>query len=341
MSRKRGFKSVVRDSDWEAVSPENRQLMDDFLEYKKTGDRSETTINQYRYMLRIFFAWNVIGTNNTFFTDIKKREFVRFFTYLKNTLNASSNRVYSLKSVLSSLSNFIEDILDDEYSNYKNVVKNIEIATREPILEKTVLNRKSVTRCLNRLVDDGHFQIACFMALGVCCGARLSELLRFKADYFKPEYIVFDCMYKTPEKIITKGKGREGKLLYKYTFVEPFTKYYKLWMAERQIKGIDCEYLFVCRDKYATEWHQASQSTTARWAKVISDYMNCEFYFHSLRHLWCTELKRKGLPDSVIQQLQGWSDASMINIYSDLDMDDMISKYFDKNGVRKDLKKNV
>ena len=55
------------------------------------------------------------------------------------------------------------------------------------------------------------FQEACALSLAMESGARKAE---FKVDFFKPEYIVHGSLYRTPEKIKTKGRG--GKMLNKY-----------------------------------------------------------------------------------------------------------------------------
>lgn len=335
MGRTTSYNNVVTPELWDGVNKQNKRLLEDFLDYKRSCDKSPNTIHQYFQVIRIFMVWNKLNNDDKFFVDLKKRDFIKFFNYLITDLKSSPNRILTVKSILSSLGNYIENILDDEYVNYKNIVKNIETVDRQPIREKTILTQDQIDKCLDKLVKDGRIQIACYMALAAASGARKSELLRFKCDYFKDENIVFGCLYKTPEKISTKGRGSRGKLLYKYTFVKQFKPYYDLWMKERKLLGIESEYLFVT--KRGSEWSQANVSNADNWATIISKYLGCNFYFHSLRHLWTTNLKRKNLPDAVIQQLQGWADPSMINVYSDLDIEDILGDYFDENGI-KDVK---
>lgn len=336
MGRTTSYNIIISPELWSKVSKQNKNLLDDFLAYKKSSDKSPNTIHQYFQVLRIFFVWNYSNNDNKFFVDIKKRDYVRFFNYLVTDLKSSPNRIITVKSILSSLCNYIENILDDEYPTYKNNVKNIETVAKQPVREKTIIEQKDLERLLKKLIKEKKFQTACYVALAAASGSRKSELLRFKCDYFKPENIVFGCLYKTPEKVVTKGKGSRGKLLYKYTFVNQFKPYFDLWMKEREKLGIDNEYLFVV--KRDGKWEQASIHNANSWARMITQTTGIEFYFHSLRHLWTTELKRKNLPDMVIQQLQGWASADMINVYSDLDIEDVLGNYFDENGVKEDIK---
>ena len=85
-------------------------------------------------------------------------------------------------------------------------------------------------------------------------------------------------------------------------------------------------------------YEQAGVHNAHNWASIISKYMGSNnFYFHSCRHYWCTELKRQKLPDDVIKELQGWS-SDMISTYSDLSVEETLADYFDENGVKTDIK---
>ena len=95
------------------ISQENKDLMNDFLEYLQSIDRAATTIKVYRNNLEIFFVWNLQNNNNKSFVDLSKREIAKFQNYALNTLGWGSARMKNVKSALSSLSTYIEDILDD------------------------------------------------------------------------------------------------------------------------------------------------------------------------------------------------------------------------------------
>jgi len=49
-------------------------------------------------------------------------------------------------------------------------------------------------------------------------------------------------------------------------------------------------------------------------------------------------LKKYNIPDSVIVGIVGWKTASMLQVYNDSTVDDEIGKYFDEDGVKKDIK---
>ena len=337
MGRTTIYNSIVSDELWKEVNNENKILLRDFIDYKRSSDKSPNTLYQYESIIKLFFVWNLQNNENKFFVDMKKREFIRFFNYMVTELKASPNRIITVRATLSSLSNYIEDILDEEYEDFRNIVSKIETVSKTPVRTKTILTQEQVDACLKRLVEDEKYQIACYLALAISSGARKSELLRFKCDYFKDENIVFGCMYKTPEEIKTKGRGSRGKMLYKYTFVKQFKPYLDLWMKYRKENNIESEWLFVInRD---SGYEQAEVHNADNWADVINRYMGFDvFYFHCCRHFFTTTLRASGLPDKVIQRIIGWSNSELIDIYDDNDIEDSFSDYFDENGVRSDIK---
>lgn len=128
----------------EQCNKENIELVNDFLDYLVSIDRSKKTIFNYKNDLEIFMIWNLEYNNNKFFVDITKREFVKFQKHTLEEWNWSSNRIRRVKSVISSLSNYIENMLDDEYENYRSVIKKIESPVKENVREKTVFTKDEV-----------------------------------------------------------------------------------------------------------------------------------------------------------------------------------------------------
>lgn len=333
MGRTTVYNNIVSESLWNEVLKDNKDLLKEFIEYKNNTNKADKTVYQYEQMLRIFFVWNLKSNGNKFFIDLKKREAIKFIGYLMNDLKSSSNRITMFKSVLSSFANFIENIYDEDYPNYKNIYKSMDVGVKQTIREKTILSDEQITSVLDELVARKKYQAACAFSLALGSGARKSELTRFKAEYFKDEYIICDSLYETPEEIKTKGRSKQGKMLKKYTIVSIFKPYFELWMNERKEKGIESEWLFVGKSK--GEYVQAGVDTFNNWAELISKILGEPFYFHSTRHYWTTDLKRKGLPDDVIQKLQGWSSSEMLNLYNDDHGKVDFSKYFSKEGIKK------
>ena len=313
------------------VNPENMRLLEDFLTYLRSIQRSETTIAGYRSDAEIAFVWALQNNGNKFFVNWTKRDIVAFQNWMLNTNSNSPARVRRVKSVLSSLSNYIENVLDDEYNGFRPIVRKIENPINQKTQEKTVLSDEQCEYLLNTLMEKGWYEKACCVALAFYSGRRKSELVRFKVSYFNEENIIFGSLYKTPEKLKTKGRGN-GKMLYCYTLAKEFKPYFDAWMRYREENGIESEWLFPDRDD--TSKH-LDATTLNSWANSYSRILGVPFYFHCARHRFSTALHEAGIPDSVIKEIIGWDSLEMVSIYVDSSADDEIGKYFDEDGIKK------
>lgn len=318
----------------EQCNKENIELVNDFLDYLVSIDRSKKTIFNYKNDLEIFMIWNLEYNNNKFFVDITKREFVKFQKHTLEEWNWSSNRIRRVKSVISSLSNYIENMLDDEYENYRSVIKKIESPVKENVREKTVFTKDELQLLLDILVEKGRLDQACMLSMCMCNGRRKSELPRMKVEYFNNDNIIYGSLFRTPETVTTKGRGSKGKQLIIYTLEKPFRPYLDLWMKYREENGIESEWLIPKKEngKYVNE--QVPISTMDSWADSFSNILGKPFYWHSLRHHFTTSLSESNIPDSVIQDIVGWNSADMVRLYDDTLADAKFGKYFGENGIK-------
>jgi len=329
MARSSVYNSITSEENWAQVNKENKSLLSEFLEYLKSTDKSALTVLNYDSDLRIIFTWCLLENDNKPFPTFTKRDIIKCQSYLLNEMNLGSSRVRRMKSTMSSLSNYIENVLDEEYKEFRNIVNKIPHPAKNEVREKTIMSDEQIDNLLNYLVEKKEYQKACVLALAIASGARKSELLRFKVSYFTDENIIYGSLYKTPEKIKTKGRGKIGKLLQKYILVSKFKPFLDLWMAEREELGITNDELFVT--KGAEGYEVLSQSSLNSWAKYFSKIINEDFYFHCCRHYFTTALCKANIPNEVIKDVIGWSSTALIDVYNDTDIDEELGKYF-KNG---------
>lgn len=292
------------------VNPDNVRLKQDFIAYLQSVQRSPKTIAGYSNDIDIFWVWNLQNNGNKFFPKISKRDYAAYQHWLINENGNSPARVRRLKSAISSLSNYVENILDDEdeFKDFRSTVRKIENPAMQQVRKKTVWSDEALDKLLDDLLASGQNKKACGGAL-----------------------------YKTSEPIQTKGFGL-GKYIYCYTLAKKFKPYFDAWMAERQKLGIECEWLFPA----GTTSEQMSDTTLNSWANTFSRMTGEDFYWHSLRHYFTTHLAKLGLPDNVIQDIVGWESADMVRVYKDLSAEEQISQYFDENGeIRSDAQKSL
>ena len=122
MGRKTVYNAITSDEKIAQINKKNMELVNDFLDYMRSIDRAPTTIKNYRADLLVFFCWCLEHLDNKYFVDLTKREIARFQSYALTEWGWSSNRTRNVKSVLSSLSNYIENILDDEIKGFKPII---------------------------------------------------------------------------------------------------------------------------------------------------------------------------------------------------------------------------
>lgn len=279
MPRKTQRNEITNTALLAQVNPQNVELLRDFLDYLRSVQRSETTIAGYENDIQIAWVWCLQHNGNKFFVDWTKRNIIAYQNWMLNENGNSPARVRRLKAALSSLSNYIESVLDDEYKDFRNIINKVENPVNRPVREKTVWDDDALEQLLNELIDKKEYEKACVLALGIYSGRRKAELCRFKVSDFDDANLVCDgALYKSAP-IKTKGRGG-GKYICCYTLAKKFKPYFDAWIAERQRIGLESEWLFPAAGNCA---EQISIGTLNSFANTFSRMTGRDFYFHSLR----------------------------------------------------------
>lgn len=324
MGRKTKMNSITSPELLAQVNPENTQLLKDFEDYLRSVQRSETTIAGYENDIQIAFVWCLQHNNNAFFVNWTKRNIVAYQNWLLNSNENSPARIRRLKAALSSMSNFIENVLDDEFPNFRNIINKVENPVNRPVREKTVWEDSELDALLDKLIEHKDYEKACYLALAMYSGRRKSELCRFKvSDFSEDKLVCGGALYKSAP-IKTKGKGG-GKMINCYTLAKKFQPYLEMWLNIKNEKFADSEWLFPDA-KNPNEHIQIS--TINSWSNTFSRLSGKPAYIHSLRHYFTTSLAKAGIPDGVIQSIVAWESSDMVRIYKDIDADEEISMYF-------------
>lgn len=336
------YNDITSEEKMSQVNPENLQLENDFIEYLESVDRAKSTIKQYRAILHVFWCWNLEFNNNKFFVDLTKREIAKFQNHGLNVWGWSPRRVRTVKAVLSSMSNYIENILDDEFEGYRPIVRKIESPANEAVREKCIFSEEELQDILDKLVEKEEYMKACVLALAMYSGKRKAELTRFKVSYFDKENLICEgALYKTPEKMVSKGRGKKGKLIDVYTLAKPFQPYLDMWLKQREELGIDTDWLF---PKYKNgQWldEHVEISTLDSYANTYSKIAGRPLHLHSLRHWNTTYLLEQNIPDSVVQAMHQWCSADLVRVYDDRTTDSQFEKYFGAEGIKQVEQKNL
>lgn len=316
------------------VNPENIYLENEFIDILASANKSKETIKQYQANLHVFWCWNLEHNNNTAFTKINKRHFVKWQNYCINELGWSPKRLRTVKATISSLSNAIESYLDDEFPDFRSVIRKIESPPDEKVRKKTILKISDFQPVLDKLVEDKEYMKSCVLAIALFSGRRKAELTRFKVSYFKDENLICGgALYKTPEKMQTKGRGKNGKLLDVYILAKQFKPYFDLWMEERERLGIKSDWLF---PKYRDgEWldEKINTSLIDSYTRSFERMLGKPIFPHLFRSIFVTHLLEQNLPEDIVQMIIGWSSREMISHYDLRDNDSKLEKFFCEDGI--------
>ncbi len=223
---------------------------------------------------------------------------------------------------------------DPDFNGYRSIVRKIENPPLQATREKTVWETEELENLLKHLVDRKKYEQACFVALGMYGGRRKAEICRFRVDDFDDSRLVCGgALYKSAP-ILTKG----NKYLECYTLAKRFKPYFDMWMDYREEHGIESEWLFPDKDNPKDH---IQITTLNSWTKTFSNITQNNFYFHSLRHYFVSDLAKEGIPDNVVVQIIGWSSADMFNIYNDNSKDDQLAQYFKDGDIFVPDKKSI
>lgn len=309
---------------WEYVNEDNKILVKEFMEYISATDKSPETKISYFHNLQLFFQWVMNERGNKFFADLKKRDFMAWLSYLVDTQKLSPSRVRHLRSTVSSLSNFCENVLADEderFKGYRNLILKIPAPPLENVRQKTYLTDEQINQLLDWLEEQQAWKDCLYITLSFCTGARKSEIRQFKRSDFTEENLI-NGMYRTSVKR-AKGKGRQGK---QRVFLVPkdiIDRYLKLYLETRTD---DLDDLFVT--KYKGEIRCASPTTFNSWCDKYSKYLGVPVYPHCYRSSIATVLKERGKDVTKIQKMLGHKDLSTTMIYIKEDEEGDIADLF-------------
>ena len=327
-------KVITSDALIASINPDNKKLMERFLKNFATK-RSPNSVTVYRSTLLIFLTWNLLENDNKRFVDIRKIELSDFFDYAVTELHWNSNRFATAHSCLSSFSAWIENYYDDVegYEHFRNLLPKIEKPVKEAVREKTVLKQEDIDNLIKHFEANDKLQDLCLLSLAISCGARISELARFTTDLIDENNTVFDGLFlETTKKIVTKGRGVNGKMLTKYILKDQFLPYYKKWLIIREkiMKENNQEHNFIFITK---DGKPANADRLRDWISTWGDIVGKPMFPHCLRHYNVSMYKRLDLDDDLIVYLTGWAEGSghtMISIYNDNEMKDTKFTCLDK-----------
>ena len=234
----------VTDEMWSEVNEENRHIFNEYFESNQ--QLSKKSMTQYRSGLKQFFWWAKVRCKNKPLYELKKKDFIKYRSFLINHGLASSSLSFK-KSAVSSLCNFIENVYceeDDNYESFRNFTRGLPAIPKNKVYDKIKVSKEEYEDMMQVLEEQEHYLGMAWLATAFNIGARRAELIQFKTeilDYEKHSNSKGEIQnYRFSHTVRGKGMGRDGKPL-KFMINDEAIKYMKLWVEKR---GYEHEYIF-------------------------------------------------------------------------------------------------
>ena len=267
MLRERAKKlPTVTEEMWLKVDEDYRYLADEFISVQS---HSPQTKKQYVSALRQFGWFKYNSMNNKPFYKITKRDFLRFLSYLRDDRKMSSSAINFRKSVVSSLCNYIENVVaddDDNYRNFRNFTRGLPAIPKNKVYNKEQITVEEYEMMMKVLEEDEDWLGRAWLATAFLVGARRAEINQFKTEML--DYEVQEGKNYIMSHIVRgKGESIDGKPL-EFMIDLDVLPYWKKWIDER---GYDHEYIFTTK-------HNGKEN-------VISDGWANYFCTNTLSHI--------------------------------------------------------
>lgn len=313
----------VTDEMWLKVNDDYRTLAEEFITVQ---DLSPASKKQYTSVLRQFGWYMYNSMNNKPFYKISKRDFMRYLSYLRDNRKMSSSAIGLRKSIVSSLCNFIENIIAEDEENYKsfrNFTRGLPPIPKNRVYEKVKVTKDEYDMMMSLLEEDENWLGMAWLATAFRVGARRSEIIQFKTeilDYPIPE----GQSYVLSHIVRGKGKSTDGKPL-EYMTPLDVLPYWRKWV---ECRGYESEYIFTT--KYGNEIKPMS----AAWAddfcsNTLSDMLERRVNVHIFKNSCVTYLLESGVDINLVSKFVAHhNDISTTQIYDLRDFEDEKNQIF-------------
>ena len=315
----------ITEEMWGRVLHEHRSLVDEFLEVN--AQLSPQTRQQYRSALRQWFYFVHSHLNDKPLHTITKRDFLKYMSYLQSR-NMSSSALAFKKAAVSSLNNYIENVVsedDEKYERFRNFTKNLPQIAKNQVYQKVKITREEYQYMLDVLLAQDNYLGAAWVATAFNSGARRAELIQLKTEIL--EYSIPEGQnYLLSHVVRGKGKSVDGKPL-TYMINMEAIKYIKMWVEKRNYTH---EYIFTT--KHSGQVKQMSNSWADRFCKnVLSPMLGRRINPHIFKASCISFLLESGVDIALVSKYiaQHEDVATTAKFYDLRDFEEEKNKIFD------------
>jgi integrase len=203
------------------------------------------------------------------------------------------------KSCVSSLCNYIENVVADEEEDlktFRNFTKGLPSQSKNQVYEKVLITEEEYKKMMEALEKENDYLGMAWLTGQFFIGTRRSEILQFKTeilDYPVPE----GKNYVVSHPIRAKGKGKDGNVT-EYMIPLEALKYFKLWIEKR---GFESEYIFAV--KRAGKIQRLSRTWSNYFCQhKLSEILGRRITVHNFKAAVVSNLLIKGVDMKIVSK---------------------------------------
>src|SRR5690606_27131687 len=139
------------------VNEDYRSLVEEYISVQA---HSPQTKKQYTSGLRQFGYYVFKNMNNKPLHKITKRDFLRYISYLRDTRKMSSSGMALKKACVSSLCNYIENVVaedDENYKTFRNFTRGLPAIAKNHVFRKVKISKDEYDLLIKTLLDDENY----------------------------------------------------------------------------------------------------------------------------------------------------------------------------------------
>lgn len=274
MARGRVYNSIFNEEEWKLVNPENKIMLEDFLEEYRQRQKKLTTISQYKNDLRIVFIYVYRKLNNVSILELNKKDFRRFSLYLTDELGVSNARANRLMSAVRSLLTYIED--DDDYEYDNNIAKKVKGLPKEAVRtneDAFFLSFEQIMKLREELIKRDRLQDATMLMLFFDSGGRRNEVY---------QVLKHGLLEGNRTNVVIGKRGKKFSLVY----LNDTKELIKQYLEQRGEDDIDSLWYSGKGENKHPITYNAIYDRVVSISKVLTEIegKQIEFFPHSLRH---------------------------------------------------------
>lgn len=292
--RAKGLEPITEEK-WQLVLEENREKVADFLELQ--SQLSPKSLEQYRSGLRQFFYYIYKQGKNKPIYEIKKSDFLRYFSYLRKA-NLSSSALKFKKSSVSTFCNYVENIVaeeDENYATFRNFTKAVTDIPSNKVYKKVKVTQEDYNKVMEALKESDDKLGMAWLSMAFMTGARKSELMQFRVEMLHYDKSKDGNFYES-HLVRAKGRGEDGKVL-AYLFNEEARQY-----ALDYVNSRGYEHTHIFTTKYAGKHNVICESWANDFCNKVSAILDRRINPHILRASVATRLLESGADINLVSK---------------------------------------